>query len=403
MAELNNSGTGQWSEVDANNTSPVPDGWPGPNIVLPNQVEPIMRAHMGAMKRFWDRINATVTTTGASGLYVYTPASTAFPTAYVQGEAYAFKAHQTSAGGDTLNINALGAKLLYKVAGTAITAVAPGDITAGSHVRVSYDTTLNAGAGGFLLNNSALGILPGAIAGGGLSNNVGTPNTKIDVQACTATDSTNAVSMGFAGAAKVVDFTVSGAGGLDTGAIAASTWYAILIISGSSGTSVMATKTTAGVAIAPTMPAGYTYFRYLGSVLTDVSSHIVPFFQFGQKFLWKFATIDLNTTTPSTSQTFLTLTIPPAVITFPDLEWNYTSHAGAGAQLLVTTAGQPTGTAPSLVWQVYTQVNNFVILANQTVVPSDTSSRIRYSSSDGTAMILMYNNGWLDPHVAPVF
>jgi hypothetical protein len=67
MAEINNTGSGHWSEVDTSNTSPAPDGWP--NGTYPNQVEPIMRASRGAIKRFWDRINGTVTSTGSSGTY----------------------------------------------------------------------------------------------------------------------------------------------------------------------------------------------------------------------------------------------------------------------------------------------------------------------------------------------
>ena len=147
MAELNNSGTGQWSETDANNTSPPPDG--APVGTFPNQAEGIWRAMMGALKRFWDRINGTVTTTGTAGAYVYTPANTSLPAAYVQGETYVWRANFTSVGSDTLDVNGLGAKPLYKATSSGMVAVGAGDVQAGQIVHSAYDATLNAGSGGF--------------------------------------------------------------------------------------------------------------------------------------------------------------------------------------------------------------------------------------------------------------
>jgi hypothetical protein len=162
MAELNNSGTGQWSETDANNTSPPPDG--APVGTFPNQAEGIWRAIMGALKRFWDRINGTVTTTGSAGAYVYAPSNTSFPTAYVQGETYVWRANFTSVGGDTLNINALGAKGIYKPSTSGLTAIAAGDIQSGQIVHTVYDANLGGGAGGFqLMSPIANGLNPASL------------------------------------------------------------------------------------------------------------------------------------------------------------------------------------------------------------------------------------------------
>lgn len=63
-----------------------------------------------------------------------------------------------------------------------------------------------------------------------------------------------------------VDSAASGANGLDTGAVAASTWYAVYIIMKPDGT-------TAGLlslaSSGPTMPSGYTYKARVGWVRTD--------------------------------------------------------------------------------------------------------------------------------------
>lgn len=139
MAELNNTGAGQWSETDGSNTSPSPNGWP--SGTFPNQVESIGQATMGAIKRFWDRINGTVTTTGSSNAYVYTPSNTSFPTQYVTGEIYTFKANFTNTAATTVNINSLGAKNIYQQTAAGPAALSGGEIVSGQMVQVLYDGT----------------------------------------------------------------------------------------------------------------------------------------------------------------------------------------------------------------------------------------------------------------------
>jgi microcystin-dependent protein len=146
MADLNNS---SWSETDASNTAAVPNGWPAG--MFPNQVEPTAQAMMGALKRWWNRVNGIYVASGAAGIYAVTPSNIAFPTAYVDGERYTWKAHQPSQGGDTLNWNGLGAKPLFKPGTGGFVAIGANDIVSGQRVDVVYDVTLNGSAGGFAL------------------------------------------------------------------------------------------------------------------------------------------------------------------------------------------------------------------------------------------------------------
>jgi hypothetical protein len=125
MDDINNSTT--WSEIEANDFAPMPN--------------------MAPVKRFWDRINGTVTSGGSAGAYTYTPTDTAFPTAYAQGETYSFKANFTSVGGDTLNVNGLGAKPLYKPSTSGPVAIAAGDLRANEMVQAVYDSSLGSGGG----------------------------------------------------------------------------------------------------------------------------------------------------------------------------------------------------------------------------------------------------------------
>jgi type II secretory pathway pseudopilin PulG len=69
---------------------------------------------------------------------------------------------------------------------------------------------------------------------------------------------------------------VSGANGLDTGSEAASTWYAVYVITNDAGTSVAGLYSTNFTS--PTLPSGYTKSRRVGSVRNNASSNIVKFY-----------------------------------------------------------------------------------------------------------------------------
>lgn len=138
---------GSYSTTDGGNNAAPPNGWPAG--MFPNQVEPSARANMGATKRWWERANPTLSTTGSAGAYVLTPTNTSYPTAYAQGEQYCAKANFASVGNDTLNINGLGAKALYYSLNGSLIRTQAGTILSGQQFCATYDGALNAGAGGF--------------------------------------------------------------------------------------------------------------------------------------------------------------------------------------------------------------------------------------------------------------
>src|SRR5882724_7774646 len=109
MAEL--SGT-TYSEIDASNNQAAPNGMP--EGMAPSGVNDAWRAGMGAIKRSYDRDHAgswcTVGGTGNAIALTYAVA----PSSYIQGEKYAFKAIAANSGATTVNINALGAKSIFK-------------------------------------------------------------------------------------------------------------------------------------------------------------------------------------------------------------------------------------------------------------------------------------------------
>jgi hypothetical protein len=118
------------------------------------------------------------------------------------------------------------------------------------------------------------------------------------------------------GGAVTVDITTTGAGGLDNGTLAASTFYAVHAIGDSTGnnagSAIISTSLTA-----PVLPGGYDMFRRIGFIKTDGASHVLPFRQEGlstDRWMWWDAAIATGVTSGS-SATFATVDcsagIPP--------------------------------------------------------------------------------------------
>lgn len=149
----------------------------------------------------------------------------------------------------------------------------------------------------------------GHIGGLTLSNDITTPNTKLDVSAGQCADDTNVAVMGLV--AGVIDCTTVGANGLDAGVLVLSTWYHVYAIGKVDGTTGLLASTTP---ISPLMPSGYTLKRRIGSFLTDSSVHIIAFKQFGDRFEWLSPVLDINVTSAGTSAVTRTLTVPTGLV-----------------------------------------------------------------------------------------
>jgi hypothetical protein len=112
----------------------------------------------------------------------------------------------------------------------------------------------------------------------GLRSSAPSGGTTITIAAGTARDTTDAEDITIpTGSTRTVDAAVSGAGGLDTGTIAAKQAYALYIVR-SSGGQVQGLLSLSYTA--PTVPSGSKY-RRIGSVYTSSSSKIVAFQQNG--------------------------------------------------------------------------------------------------------------------------
>jgi len=105
MADL---GAGNWNESDSGNNTAAPDG--APEGMAPSGVNDVLRAVMGAQKRFY---NWQSTKQTAGSATAYTLSYGVAPGALVDGMTHLVEFHAANGNAATLNVNSLGAKPLH--------------------------------------------------------------------------------------------------------------------------------------------------------------------------------------------------------------------------------------------------------------------------------------------------
>ena len=253
-------------------------------------------------------------------------------------------------------------------------------------------------------HNQLMGPLRTFLQGLTLSNDGVTPNTIIDIAAgCACSDdSSNFMALSSA-ITKSINSTWavgSGNGGLDTGAVAASTWYHVYLIMRTDTGVVDALISTS--ASSPTMPTNYTEKRRIGSILTDASKHIIPFTQFGDEFLWKTIVQDVADNESAPPQQTLTLTVPTGVRVFAYVNYLFFLRSGGGQNSIIYPLD--IGDQTSANW-IGTAADDCGILVRPSTVtlPSafwrirtNTSAQIAYTQSGAGVGLELETLGWID-------
>ena len=159
-------------------------------------------------------------------------------------------------------------------------------------------------------------VFPGQIVGLELSNSGGDPLKDIDIAPGRCSDSSATYHL-VLGATLTKQLDAAWAegtnlGGLFSGAIAATTWYHVFLIrKDSDGTIDAGFDTDPGAA---NIPVGWTAYRRLGSILTDGTPDIVPFHQYGDRFIWDTTPNDVSTALSTANRTAFIVTCPPNVL-----------------------------------------------------------------------------------------
>lgn len=145
-------------------------------------------------------------------------------------------------------------------------------LTPGQSFSVQYDgTTATWRPSGALPSLGRAGAYKNLL----IKNNTTTPNSILDVTADVVTVSDTSNNTFVLNSISVSpNISTSGVNGLDTGSVAANTWYYIWVVF---NPSAAASATNPGVVFSvsstsPTMPSGYTYKMRIGAQRTDASS-----------------------------------------------------------------------------------------------------------------------------------
>jgi hypothetical protein len=136
-----------------------------------------------------------------------------------------------------------------------------------------------------------------------ITNNSGTPNSQLDIDAdeIVLKDSDGRAYLAES-VNLTVDITASGANGLSTGSESPSTWYyAWVLWNGTTVAGILDPSISS-----PTLPSGYTHRALVGAIYNDGSSNFIKIYQNGNKV--RRAQLTVSTTVPTTSYVSVSLT-----------------------------------------------------------------------------------------------
>lgn len=182
-------------------------------------------------------------------------------------------------------------------------------------------------------------------------------------------------------------------GSLDTGAIAASTWYHAFVIKNTTTQTVDVLTSLSPTA--PTLPTGYTLFRRIGAMKTNASSQWVLFHQNGDEFLWDVPSGDVATTTLGTTSTLFTLGgVPSGVEVW--VKFRVTQTNASATNTLIQSPDESTQTlnTPSGNFNLSNAAGLFS--SGQMQIRVNTSQQIRAVAGTASTTLNIATYGWID-------
>lgn len=189
----------------------------------------------------------------------------------------------------------------------------------------------------------------------------------------------------------------TGNGALDTGSIAASSWYHIHIIRRDSDAAIDFLLSLS--ATAPTMPGGWVARRRIGSIRTNGSSQITAFVQIDNLFLWDAPVADVSAANPGTAAVTRALTVPTGLVVFPLVNWSLDNLTTAAIQALISPLTINDNAPSATVATIATTTLNVGASAVTSDIPTNTSAQVRtrLSASGATDTLRGTTFGWIDP------
>ncbi len=249
---------------------------------------------------------------------------------------------------------------------------------------------------GAATQSASAGALYGLVG----STSAGDPTNDIDVTVGSGRDSTNVQDIVVAAlSGKQLDASWvagSNAGMRSSAGLANGTWhiFAICKTDGSAGDIFAHT----GLDPTSVLPAGYTYFRRVFSILRESAAN-VPFVQYGDYFTRKTIAADVSSNNPGTSAVTRTLSVPTGLSIIADI-FLAVGNAGSGTNVyaLATDLSDTDDTPASTLTQIGGATSGSVVAAAPVQVRTNSSGQIRsrISGSDANITLRIATRGWYD-------
>lgn len=216
-----------------------------------------------------------------------------------------------------------------------------------------------------------------------ISNNVATPNTKLDIATGSILDSTGVYQLSVS-SALTINAANSGLNGIDTGSFAASKIYYVYVIA--DPVAQQATGAMISLSATPLMPFGYSAYALIGYAVSDSAVHFLKgYWTAGnscyRKFVYDAPQATAVTAGAQTSYTAVALTNLVPVVEDTPVSIAFAFTPGAASRVLNMTPGNGTGDAVTITGQV----TSVVVSDNVMVMSKVTSAvpEIDYKVSNG--------------------
>jgi hypothetical protein len=239
--------------------------------------------------------------------------------------------------------------------------------------------------------------IPGMLYGGNTANNGGAPTSNIDIApAVVAADLAPYPTMILSSTLTknvTVNWVVgNNQGGLDTGSVGNGTYHLFLIRRPDTGVvdALFSLSPTS-----PTMPANYTQKRRIASIGRVAAANVL-YTQNADEFLLKTIPVDIGGTSPPTTSTLYTLSVPTGInvraIFYIQIDYNTQRDTIA---VSAPDQGSFTGSTP-FVDNTYAVSSSSTVASDLCQMRTNTSAQIYVVSEHNDGKVYVSTMGWFD-------
>jgi len=237
-----------------------------------------------------------------------------------------------------------------------------------------------------------MGNFSGYLSGFTISNDSVSPNSIIDISSGICMDSTNSNFIKVVSGIKksLSGNWVAGSGntGLDTGSVAPNSEYNVFTIINPI-TEII--DNLLSLSLSPVLPFGFTLFRRIGSIFTNSSGNIIPFYQSGNYFYWKIPVMDIIAVMSTSARTLYKLSVPGAVPVIPII--NIMTDASTGTNIITSPLQNDVAPTSSLFDTYGGSVGAFGYCSKHILT---NTGQIGARAMNGSAQIFILTSGYID-------